>query len=73
MGGPLNVTSGSVSGCTTTGTGTATGYTIGVSPASGSEVYYISRQASGAVVRFCTVSGTVSTTTIGGGCVDGTW
>jgi len=58
--------------------GTAAGYTIGVSPASGNEEFYISREASGTVVRFCSVilSGTTQTfgaTATGGGCVNGTW
>jgi type IV pilus assembly protein PilA len=57
-------------------TGTAgTGYTIGVMAANGGDEYYLSRLATGQVVRFCTINSatTVSLTTIGGGCVDGTW
>jgi hypothetical protein len=43
--------------------------------ANGGDEYYISRLASGSVVRFCTINGstTVSLTTVGGGCVDGSW
>ena len=53
----------------------STGYTIGVKAANGGDEYYISRLASGSVVRFCTINGatSVSLTTVGGGCVDGTW
>jgi type IV pilus assembly protein PilA len=53
----------------------SSGYTIGVRAANGGDEYYISRLATGAVVRFCTINSatTVSLTTVGGGCVDGTW
>jgi type IV pilus assembly protein PilA len=47
-----------------------TGYTIGVTPANGNEVYYISRSSTGQITRYCTVSGVSGT---GGGCVAGTW
>jgi type IV pilus assembly protein PilA len=74
VGAPQTGTSGfSATGCTVTGVGGAAGYTIGMDPVSGNEEYYLSREASGAVVRFCTVNGAISLTTIGGGCVDGTW
>jgi type IV pilus assembly protein PilA len=51
------------------------GYTIGVKAANGGDEYYLSRLATGQVARFCTINGatTVSLTTVGGGCVDGTW
>jgi type IV pilus assembly protein PilA len=51
------------------------GYTIGVRAANGGDEYDLARLATGAVVRFCTINSatTVSLTTIGGGCVDGTW
>ena len=60
---------------TTCSSNPTTGYTIGVKAASGGDEFYISRLASGSVVRFCTINGstTVSLTTVGGGCVDGSW
>jgi type IV pilus assembly protein PilA len=52
-----------------TGGGTAA-YTIGVTPASGNEVFYLTRGTTGTVTRFCTV---LSVSGTGGGCVNGTW
>ncbi|HEY1775922.1 MAG TPA: type II secretion system protein [Solirubrobacteraceae bacterium] len=48
----------------------STGYTIAVTPASGGEVFYISRSATGVVTRSCTSTSTGNT---GGGCVGGSW
>jgi type IV pilus assembly protein PilA len=49
------------------GSPNAAGYSIQVTPASGSEVYYITRNA-GALSRTCTPASGVN-----GGCVNGTW
>ena len=59
--------------CSGAGPGGSTGYTVGVKAANGGDEYFISRLNSGAVVRFCSINGTVSLTTVAGGCVDGTW
>jgi type IV pilus assembly protein PilA len=65
---------GGQAGCTSGGNGgTGGGYTVGVTPASGTEVFYLSRQVNGSVIRYCTVGGTYSTTVTGGGCVNGSW
>jgi type IV pilus assembly protein PilA len=59
-----------VANCTAGGNGSATGYTIGVTPASGNELFYVTRGSTGSVTRTCTVLGVSGT---GGGCVSGTW
>jgi type IV pilus assembly protein PilA len=73
--GQTGTTVSSFSSCGTTNAGGGTSYTIGVMPSSGTDEYFISREATGAIVRFCTVGGASapSTTTISGGCVDGSW
>jgi type IV pilus assembly protein PilA len=63
-----NGTTPASTNCTPTGTGGASAYTIGVTPASGSEVFYITRGASGTVTRSCTPAAGTS-----GGCVNGSW
>jgi type IV pilus assembly protein PilA len=64
------------SNCTTTGAGGASGYTIGVAPASGGEMFYLTRNTNGSVTRFCTINNvnqTGGTSGTGGGCVNGSW
>jgi type IV pilus assembly protein PilA len=56
--------------CSATGVGLANSYIIGVSPASGNEIFYLARGTNGTVTRTCTVSGATGT---GGGCVNGSW
>ena len=56
---------------TTAGVGGASSYTIGVTPATGNEIFYLTRNSNGSVTRFCTVSGATGAT--GGGCVNGSW
>ena len=50
---------------------TNNGYTIVVNPASGPEIFTLTRNINGSTSRTCTVSGAANTT--GGGCVLGTW
>ncbi|MGH2851735.1 MAG: type II secretion system protein [Solirubrobacteraceae bacterium] len=63
-----NGTTPASTNCSASGTGSATAYTIGVTPASGSEVFYITRGATGTVTRSCTPVAATS-----GGCVNGSW
>jgi type IV pilus assembly protein PilA len=58
--------------CSTTPTAVAAAnsYIIGVTPASGNEIFYLARGTNGTVTRTCTVSGATGT---GGGCVNGSW
>ena len=55
------------------------GTTMASSSGPSGQEYYISREASGAEVRFCTTmvgatpTQTISTSTVAGGCVDGSW
>jgi type IV pilus assembly protein PilA len=60
--------------CATTGAnaaGGASSYTIGVQPATGNEMFYLTRNSNGSVTRSCTSTGSTSNT--GGGCVNGSW
>ena len=61
-----------VLGPTGTGTPSSAGYTVQVTPASGAEVFTLSRN-NGVISRNCTVSGTSGASATGGGCVGGTW
>ena len=51
--------------------GNASGYSIDVTPATGPEVFTITRNPGGSTSRTCLVGGVANAT--GGGCVAGTW
>jgi type IV pilus assembly protein PilA len=65
---PIAAASGNAYVATVTGA-TQAGYTITVTPASGAEVYSITRVGS-LLLRSCTVNGVSGT---GGGCINGSW
>ena len=64
----IQITSGGNNAYVSGVTATSNTYTITVTPASGSEVYTLTRQTNGQTVRTCSpTSGT------NGGCVNGSW
>jgi type IV pilus assembly protein PilA len=64
----IQITSGGNNAYVSGVTATSNTYTITVKPASGSEVYTLTRNANGQTVRTCTPTGGTF-----GGCVNGSW
>jgi type IV pilus assembly protein PilA len=65
----IQITSGGGNAYVSSATGTSNSYTIVVAPASGAELYTLTRNPNGQTIRTCTPN----TTTPSGGCVAGSW